>query len=95
MAGWNEIALSGHSVKSMITTCQAGEQSAESAYLDALEANPAGQTHSMLEKHCEQIKGFYTRLTRLIGEIKDGVEFQKNDQIDDRERREGTPRAHC
>lgn len=77
--GWMDVkaALSGHSVGSMLTACQTAEQSAESAYLDAIDANPSGQTHTLLEKHWEQIKGFRTRITRLVGEIKDGLDFQK------------------
>jgi uncharacterized protein (TIGR02284 family) len=79
--GWMDVksALSGHSVGSMITACETGEQAAESAYLDAIENNPHGQTHTLLEKHCEQIRGFRARITRLVGEIKDGFDFQKTE----------------
>jgi uncharacterized protein (TIGR02284 family) len=78
--GWLDVksALSGHSVGSMLTACQTAEQSAESAYLDVIGTNPTGQTHSLLRKHCEEIKGFRTRLARLAGELKDGIEFQEN-----------------
>ena len=78
--GWMDVkaALTGHSVDSMLTACQVGEQSAESAYLDAIKLIPNGQTHTILQKHCEQIQAFAKRLTRLVGEMKDGVEFQKN-----------------
>lgn len=79
--GWLDIksSLSGHSVGSMLAACENGEQSAEAAYLDAADAITTGQTHTLIEKHCEQIKGFRTRLIRLVGEVKDGVEFQKNE----------------
>jgi len=79
--GWLDVksALSGHSAGSMLAACETAEQSAESAYLDAAEAITAGQTHTLIEKHREQIKAFRTRLVRLVGEVKDGVEFQKNE----------------
>lgn len=78
--GWLDIkaVLTGHSAKSILAACQGGEESAESAYLDAIKMNPKGQTHTILQSHCEQIKGFSTRLRRLVGEMKDGVEFQNN-----------------
>ncbi len=72
-------ALSGHSAKGILASCESGEESAESAYIDAENANPSGQTHTLIEKQRNQIKEFRTRLTRLVGEIKDGVEFQKNE----------------
>jgi uncharacterized protein (TIGR02284 family) len=79
--GWMDLksALTGHSVGSMLSVCETGEQAAESAYLDAIEENPHGQTHTLLEKHCEQIKGFRVRITRLAGQIEDGLDFQKTD----------------
>ena len=79
--GWLEIksVLSGHSAGSMLAACETGEQSAESAYLDAANAINSGQTHTLIERQCEQIKGFRTRLTRLVEEVKDGVEFQNNE----------------
>lgn len=78
--GWMDVkaALTGHAVNSMLTACQNGEQSAESAYLDAIKLNPHGQTHTLLHKHFEQIQAFHKHLTRLVGELKDGVDFQKN-----------------
>lgn len=78
--GWMDVkaALTGHSISSMLTACQSGEQSAESAYLDVIKLIPHGQTHTILEKHREQIQAFHKRLTRLVGELKDGVEFQTN-----------------
>jgi hypothetical protein len=63
----------------MLKSCEDGEQSAESAYLDAADAYPTGQTHKLIEKHLQQIKGFRTRLVRLIGETDRGVDFQKNE----------------
>ena len=79
--GWLEIksSLSGHSATSMLTACEGGEQSAESAYLDAAETISTGQTYKLIQKQLEQIKGFRTHLARLVGETKDGVEFQKNE----------------
>lgn len=79
--GWMDVksALTGHSAAAMLSACENGEQSAESAYLDAEDTIPSGQTHTLLHKHCEQITAFRTRLVRLIGEIKDGMEFQKNE----------------
>lgn len=78
--GWMDLksALSGHSAAAMLSSCESGEESAEIAYADAADANPTGQTHTLLEKHLQQIKEFRTRLARLIGETKDGVEFQDN-----------------
>jgi uncharacterized protein (TIGR02284 family) len=79
--GWMDIksALSGHSAGSMIAACETGEQSAEAAYADAADTNPTGQAHTLIERHAEQIKAFRTHLTRLAGQIRDGVEFQKNE----------------
>ncbi|MDQ2774473.1 MAG: PA2169 family four-helix-bundle protein [Acidobacteriota bacterium] len=72
-------ALSGHSAASMLTACENGENSAEIAYHDASDLKPTGQTHTLIEKHRQQIIGFRTRLARLVQETKDGVDFQKND----------------
>ena len=79
--GWMGItsALSGHSAAGMLNACENGEQSAESAYLDAADVITTGQTHTLVQKHCKEINGFRTRLARLVGEAKDGVEFQKNE----------------
>ncbi len=71
--------LSGHSAKGILASCESGEESAESAYLDAADENPTGQIHTLIEKHRAEIKECRTRLARLVGEIKDGVEFQKNE----------------
>lgn len=79
--GWMDLksAVSGHSAAAMLTSCESGEESAESAYLDAVDANPTGRTHVLIDKHLGQIKAFRTRLGRLVGETKDGIEFQENE----------------
>jgi uncharacterized protein (TIGR02284 family) len=79
--GWMDLksALSGHSAGAMLSSCESGEQSAEVAYTNAAEAHPSGRTHTLIEKHRQQIIGFRTRLARLARETKDGVEFQKNE----------------
>ena len=78
--GWMEVksALSGGSPRSMLSSCHAGEESAIAAYADVMKDNPSGQTYTLLEKHQQQIREIYTRLTRLLGELKDGVEFADN-----------------
>ncbi len=77
---WMDIkaALSGHSAISLLKSCADAEESAESAYLDVADTNPTGQTHKLVDKHLEQMKGFRTRLRRLASEGKDGLEFPKN-----------------
>ena len=79
--GWMDLksALTGHSAASILASCEDGELSAEVAYCDAVDANPSGQTHTLIDKHLQQIRGFRTRLHRLVGEMKDGVDFQKNE----------------
>jgi uncharacterized protein (TIGR02284 family) len=79
--GWMDLksTLSGHSAAAILESCQAGEESAEVAYADAADEYPGGQTYTLIEKHRQQIKEFRTRLTRLVGETKDGVEFQTNE----------------
>lgn len=79
--GWMDIksVLTGHSAASLLASCETGEQSAEVAYNEAAEVIDKGQTHTVLERHCQQIKAIRTRLARLVGETKDGVEFQKNE----------------
>jgi len=78
--GWMDVksALSGGSAASMLSSCRSGEDSAIAAYADVMKDTPSGQAYSLLEKHQQQIREIYTRLTRLLGEIKDGVEFQEN-----------------
>lgn len=77
--GWLDLksALSGHSAGAILASCESGEESAEIAYNDAVLANRSGQTHTLIDKHLQQIKGFHTRLCRLVGETEDGVDFQK------------------
>lgn len=79
--GWMDLmsTLSGNSASVMLKSCENGEQSVESAYLDAADVYPTGQTNKLIEKQLQQIKGFRTRLARLIGETDRGVEFQKNE----------------
>ncbi len=79
--GWMDFksTLSGHSATAMLKSCESGEESAESGYLDAAGSHPTGQTRALIDKHLEQIKAFRTRLARLVGETKNGVEFQKNE----------------
>lgn len=79
--GWLELksALTGHSPASMISACEQGEESAYVAYLDATDAIGGGQIHTLIQKQADQVKEFRTRLTRLVGEAKDGVDFQKNE----------------
>jgi uncharacterized protein (TIGR02284 family) len=79
--GWMELkaALTGGSAASILKSCESGEQSAEIAYTDAMDAHITGQTHTLISKHAQQIKGFRTHLARLVGETKDGVDFQKNE----------------
>ena len=79
--GWMDLkaALTGHSVRAMLTSCQSGEQSAESAYLDAVNDIKSGQTHTLIEKHLQQINEIRTHLASLVGEVKDGVEFPTNE----------------
>ncbi len=79
--GWTDLkaAISGHSAHVILSSCANAEQSAESIYLDAAEAHPTGQIHKLIEKHLQQIKQIRTRLARLEGEMKHGVQFQKNE----------------
>ena len=79
--GWMDVksALTGHSAGSMLAACETGEQSAEAAYTEAADANPTGQTHTLIEKHRQQISAFRSRLTKLVGETEDGLEFQNNE----------------
>ena len=79
--GWTDVksTLSGHSAASLLASCESGEQSVEVAYSEVAKANPSGQTHKLIEAHRHQIKAFHTRLARLVGETKDGVDFQKNE----------------
>ncbi|HEX3685320.1 MAG TPA: PA2169 family four-helix-bundle protein [Bryobacteraceae bacterium] len=79
--GWLDLksTLSGHSAGAILASCDSGEESAEAAYSRAADAHPSGQTNALIEKHLRQIQQFRTHLCRLIGETKDGIDFQKNE----------------
>ena len=79
--GWMELksTLSGASAQSLLASCESGEESAEIAYTDAINIITTGQTHTLLNKQRQQIQGFRTRLARLVGEMKNGLEFPKNE----------------
>ena len=79
--GWMNLksTLSGDSAAAILRSCEGDEESAEIAYTDATDRNQTGQTHTLIEKQRQQIKEFRTRLARLVGETKDGLEFQKNE----------------
>ncbi len=79
--GWIDLksTLSGHSASAILASCESGEESAEAAYERAADAHPSGQLNTLIEKHHQQIQQIRTRLCRLIGETKDGVEFPKNE----------------
>ncbi len=79
--GWMDLkaAASGHSAKGSLVSCDNGEESAEIAYLDAAERYPRGQIYALIQKHQKQIVEFRVHLQRLIGEMKDGVDFQENE----------------
>jgi uncharacterized protein (TIGR02284 family) len=79
--GWMNVksALTGNSAGAILSSCESGEDSALAAY-DLAEADIAtGQVFTLLQKQRQQITAFHTRLARLVGEIKDGVEFPKNE----------------
>lgn len=78
---WMDVkaTLAGHSAGSMLRSCATGEESAEAAYAEAADPNPTGRAHTLIEKHREQISGFRARLNKLVGEIKDGIDFQSNE----------------
>lgn len=79
--GWMDVksALTGHSAAAILSTCASGEDSALAAYADAEADISSGQVFSLLQKQREQVVAFRTRLDRLVGETKDGVDFQKNE----------------
>lgn len=79
--GWMDLkaALTGHSAGAILSSCEGGEDSALAAYDDAEADLSSGRTFSLLQKQREQITAFRTRLNRLVGEIKDGVEFPQNE----------------
>jgi uncharacterized protein (TIGR02284 family) len=79
--GWMDVkaVLSGDAAASILKSCESGEESAEIAYTNVVDSNITGQTHTLIGKQQQQIRGFRTHLARLVGETKDGVEFQKNE----------------
>ena len=80
--GWIDLkaALTGHSPKPILSACESGEDSALAAYAAAEADLSTGQTFNLLQKQREQITAFKTRLWRLINEMKDGLEFPKNEK---------------
>ena len=80
--GWIDLksVLTGHSVTSLLSSCESGEESAEVAYHDASDDIATGQPHALIAKHHEQIIGFKTRLCRLAQETRDGLEYPANKQ---------------
>lgn len=79
--GWTDLEsiLSGHSTGTLLSHCVDIEESAEIAYNDASDVLRTGQTHTLIERHLQQIREFRTRLARLLNETQDGVEFQANE----------------
>ncbi len=79
--GWKKIeaALAGGSQAAILGSCKDAEETAHIAYQDATDANPAGHTHGLIEKQWKQIQGFRTHLSRLVIEVKDGVQFPMNE----------------
>ncbi|HEX4748186.1 MAG TPA: PA2169 family four-helix-bundle protein [Bryobacteraceae bacterium] len=79
--GWMDLkaALTGNSAGAILSSCESGEDSALAAYDQAEADIGTGQVFTVLQKQRQQITGFRTRLERLAGEIKDGVEFPKNE----------------
>ncbi len=72
-------AFTGHSAAAILKSCKSGEESAEVAYIDAGDSNSGGRTHTLIERHRQQIQEFRTRLARLVAEMEDGLDFQKNE----------------
>lgn len=72
-------ALSGHSSRAVLSACEGEAQSAEAGYADAGKFGFTGVLGSLIAKHEQQIKEAHKHLCRLLGEIKDGVEFQANE----------------
>lgn len=79
--GWMDLksALTGNSAGIVLSSCESGEDSALAAYDQAEADLSSGHVFTILQKRRQQITSFRTRLQRLIGEIKDGVEFPKNE----------------
>lgn len=79
--GWMGVkaALSGNSTAGILASCEGFEESAAVAYDNAAEESFTGQPQALVQKQRQQVRGFHTRLVRLRDEVKDGVEFQKNE----------------
>lgn len=79
--GWMDLksALTGNSARAILSSCESAEDSVLAAY-DLTEADiSTGQVFTLLQKQRQQITSFHTRLARLVGELKDGVEFPENE----------------
>lgn len=72
-------ALVGHSPKAVLSACEDEAQAAEAGYADAGTFGFTGAVGSLITKHEQQIKETHKHLCRLLGEIKDGVDFQPNE----------------
>lgn len=79
--GWIDLkaALTGNSAGAILSSCQSGENTVLAAYDQAEAEISTGQIYTLLQKQHQQIAGFRTRLARLVGESKDGVEFPDNE----------------
>ena len=79
--GWMDLksALTGNSSSAILSSCESGEASALAAYDQAEADISSGKVFTLLQKQRQQITGFWTRIERLIGEIRDGVEFPQNE----------------
>ncbi len=78
--GWMDLkaALVGTSVHSLLSSCESGEESVDAEYLDAMDRNPSGHIHALLEKQRQQVVGFHTHLRRLAKEARH-FEFPANE----------------
>lgn len=79
--GWMDLksALTGNSAGAILSSCESAEDGVLAAYDQADADISTGQVFTLLQKQRQQITGFHTRLARLLGDIKDGVEFPKNE----------------
>ena len=74
-----KVALSGHSTHAVLAACEDEMQSVEAAYADAGTLGFTGRVGAMLSKQELQVKETHKHLCRLLGEVKDGVEFRANE----------------
>jgi uncharacterized protein (TIGR02284 family) len=79
--GWVDLksALTGNSAGAILSSCESGEDRALAAYDQAEADISSGHVFTILQKQWQQITSFSTRLQQLIGEVKEGVEFPKNE----------------